>query len=109
MSNNSKGKKNDQGKSPVGVILQQFPNALLAIGQVAQYGHDKYELDNDDWGNWKRVDNGEFRYMNAKTRHDLAKGEDKLNLDDESGILHAIHAAWNTLAELEFILKRKNE
>lgn len=102
------GKKYDNDKVPVGVILQQFPNALMAIAEVAKYGHNKYEVE-DDWGNWKKVDNGEFRYMNAKARHNLQKGEDKLKLDDESKLPHVYHEAWNTLAELEFIIKRFND
>lgn len=98
------GKKNDVGKLPADIPIEQFPNAIEALAAVANYGHEKYELDIDDWDNWKSVPDALFRYKQAKMRHYLAmkKGE---KIDPESGLPHIFHYTWNVMAitELEII------
>lgn len=98
------GKKFDGNKIPADIPLEQFPHAIEVLAIVAKYGHDKYELDDNDWSNWKKVNNAIFRYKQAKMRHYLAmkKGEE---IDPESGLPHLYHYTWNVMAltELEII------
>lgn len=96
------GRKDDSGKAPVvrGVI-QYFPNALNAVAEVSAFGAKKY-----DWGNWRFVAEGLERYTDALGRHIASEGRE--DCDQESGLLHAAHAAWNALARLEFLLTKKD-
>lgn len=93
------GAKLDAGKPRVSLVLNGFPNALMAVAEVGTYGANKY-TDNG----WLSVPNGKQRYADAGYRHNLlaATGEDR---DAESGLLHKAHAAWNALAELELMLR----
>ena len=67
-------------------------------GNVATYGAGKYT----DHG-WRTVPNGRARYTDAMYRHLLAEASGHVQ-DDESGLQHAAHAAWNALARLELML-----
>lgn len=93
------GAKLDQGKPRVGLVLGGFARALLEVSKVGTFGANKY-TDNG----WKEVENGEERYTDAMHRHVLAEAAGVLT-DDESGLHHAAHAAWNALARLEFMLR----
>jgi hypothetical protein len=92
------GAKLDAGKIPVlrGVI-QYFPMALIAVAEISAHGATKYS-----WQGWRSVPNGIDRYGDALVRH-LIK-ETKAAHDEDSGLLHAAHAAWNALARLELML-----
>lgn len=73
------------------------PTALLELAKVAGYGAKKYATHNYLLG---------YEYtlsINAASRHLLqfAAGED---LDPETGLCHAAHAAWNCLALVSFYL-----
>lgn len=91
------GAKLDAGKPRMG-LLSDFRHALVVVGQVATFGAEKYSP-----GGWLSVPDGERRYQDALWRHLLADGE----TDEQSGLLHAAHAAWNALAVLELELRRK--
>lgn len=91
------GAKLDQGKIQAGILLQ-FGRALEAIAEVCTYGAGKYSR-----GGWQHVENGAERYTDAMMRHLLA--EERSAEDEESGLAHAAHAAWNALARLEFMRK----
>lgn len=97
------GAKLDAGKNRLGMVLLGFPNALKAVGQVGTYGARKYSD-----GGWKSVPNGQARYTDALLRHEVefACGEAD---DEESGLPHLAHAAWNALAALEFYLAGNGE
>jgi len=95
------GVKADDGKILAGLI-KDFPRALLAIAEVGTYGAKKYTR-----GGWISVPNGIERYNDAKWRHEL--NASITQLDQESGLPHKHHAAWNCLAELELILKEAEE
>lgn len=102
----AKGKKYDDGKSPIFQgLFQYFPNALKAVANVSKYGKEKYDLAYDDV-NWVRVEGGLERYADALSRHIL----DHFNSsrDPESGLLHLAHAAWNALAVLELKLRKED-
>lgn len=96
------GAKLDSGKQRAHLVLGGFPRALQEVVRVGTYGSQKY-TDNG----WKVVPNATSRYSDALWRHLLedAKG---LQLDEESGLQHLAHAAWNILALLEFRAQEKN-
>jgi len=94
--------KHDEGKPPVGLMLSDFPRALLAVAEIAGYGCRKYGSPSG----WQNVDNGVRRYDDALGRHLLAQSIS--DTDEESGLLHAAHLAWNALAVLELRLKTKH-
>ena len=100
-----KGKKFDQGKPKVGMVLSYFAFALMEVSKVGTYGNQKYGNGYHDY-NWDKVENGQERYKDALMRHLLAafSGEDR---DEESGMLHLAHAAWNVLALI--VLRFGNE
>lgn len=90
------GAKLDHGKVRMGLVLGAFRHALRAVGEVGTFGAAKYS-DNG----WLDVPNGKARYTDALFRHLLADDEH----DDESGLFHKAHAAWNALAILELHLR----
>ena len=91
------GAKLDTGKLLAG-ILGDFSLALMEIVKVGTYGANKYTRHG-----WEAVPNGVQRYTDAKWRHLLAQNQNKL--DDDTGLLHLAHEAWNNLAILEFMLR----
>ena len=97
----SPGAKVDSGKVDVSILFESFPNALLAVSEVATFGANKYTR-----GGWKEVANGFQRYEAAGGRHKLYrhKGEE---FDTDSKLPHLYHEAWNALAILEFYIKEK--
>lgn len=95
--------KYDAGKAPIyRGGLAYFPRAIAAVASVSAFGASKYA-----WKGWESVDDGYNRYSDALVRHlgYEAEGED---LDPDSGLPHAAHAAWNALARLELYLKDKD-
>jgi len=94
----SKDKKYDEGKPMVGLMKKDFSRALLAVAEVTTYGVKKYNQP----GSWRLVENGLDRYEDALGRHDLNMSSEEY--DQESGLLHAAHRAWNALATLELLL-----
>lgn len=95
----SPGAKLDAGKIRCALVIGGFSAALWQVSRVGTFGAAKYTPNG-----WKEVEGGIDRYTDAMARHLLAEamGED---LDSESGLLHAAHAAWNALARLELMLK----
>lgn len=93
----SPGSKDDAGKTKAG-ILADFGLALMAVSEVGTFGANKYTR-----GGWQSVPNGVERYSDAAWRHLLKENQEPL--DDESGLRHAAHMAWNALARLELMLR----
>lgn len=93
------GAKLDFGKVRVGLMVQDFPRALVAVSEVCTYGANKYS----DSG-WLHVRLGHSRYNDALFRHLLSAAAGEEN-DQESGMAHLAHAAWNALALLELKLR----
>lgn len=93
------GRKDDTGKPPLyrGTITQ-FPRALRAVAACSAHGADRY-----GWENWKSVPGGFERYSDAMVRHLVAESEES-PIDHDSGLHHASHACWNSLARLELLL-----
>ena len=103
----SEGKKFDQGKAPLFQgCLQYFPRALMCVANVSAYGAKKYDVPFSD-KNWSRLDDAFNRYTDGLARHLTLEGVSER--DDESGLLHAAHAAWNALARLELLLNSMDE
>ena len=92
------GAKVDAGKVRMSLVMHGFAGALLEVGKVGTFGANKY-TDNG----WQTVPNGQQRYTDAMYRHLLQ--EEESPVDDDSGLLHAAHAAWNALARLELLLQ----
>ena len=90
------GIKYDNGKPRIGEMIMDFAKPLLQVCKVWEFGAHKYKK-----SNWKKVENGWDRYTNAMTRHQLL--EETEYYDDETGIPHAVHTAWNALARLFFL------
>jgi hypothetical protein len=103
MSANTPGAKLDSGKVRPSLVLGGFARALLAVSRIGTFGAAKY-TDNG----WMGVPNGEARYDDAKLRHWLYE---KCGIEDdpESQEMHAAHEAWNALARLDLILRRKEK
>ena len=91
------GTKYDKGKLRLSEMFIDFKIAMKELCRVWEFGANKYEK-----SNWKKLDNPVDRYTNAMLRHLIA--EDDNLVDDESGLLHAAHIAFNALARLHFIL-----
>ena len=99
------GVKLDTGKPRMDLVIEGFPRALLEVGKVAGFGAAKYT----EHG-WLTVPDGKRRYQSAAVRHILAeaKGDKPASVDEESGLLHLAHAAWNALAVLELALQEQD-
>ena len=100
---NERGSKLDAGKNRLGLVFNGFARALTEVGKVGTFGANKYTDDG-----WVDVPDGILRYTDALYRHQLkeACGEE---VAPDSGLLHAAHAAWNSLAVLELRLREKEK
>jgi hypothetical protein len=83
MSNETVGVKYDSGKPRFGLIP---PYAIEEVAKVLTVGAQKYSPNN-----WKYVENGQARYVDAMSRHlnSFIKGE---STDPETGLHHLAHA-----------------
>jgi len=93
------GLKDDAGKQMAGLMVRDFANALGAVADVTTFGAEKYAP-----SNWLHVHGAKDRYADALFRHLLAwaGGEEA---DEESGMLHLSHAAWNIMAIIELEMR----
>lgn len=103
-SKGSEGKKYDSNKPMVGTILRVFPQALTAVGMCIQFGTRKYP----DPNNWKKNKDALIRYNDSLIRH-LTKFFFGKEFDEETGLPHLAHVAWNALAILELYLMEHPE
>ena len=97
------GAKLDAGKIRAALVLSRFPRALWKVCEVGTFGANKYTDDG-----WLSVPNGQARYADAETRHQLKTwmGEE---LDPDSKLMHQAHKCWNALAELELLLREREK
>ena len=99
----SLGEKHNKGKLPMSKLFRQFPRALQAVVLVSCYGHEKYKDSDTDWMNFTRVEGGSTTFFDADIRHQLDReiyGE-----EDESGLPHIFHEAFDKLAKCELWIK----
>lgn len=94
------GLKDDGGKVMASLPFIYFPKALTLVAEVATMGAKKYSV-----GGWRTVPDGLQRYTDAMYRHLLQWSETEK--DEESGLPHLAHAAWNALAVLQMIEEMK--
>ena len=82
-------------------VINYFPRALWAVGEVSTFGAQKYA-----WNGWEDVEQGLERYKDAQVRHLVlqAMGEE---VDPDSHLNHLAHEAWGALATLELYLREK--
>lgn len=97
------GAKLDAGKTRAGLVLGDFARALEQVSRVGTFGAQKYT----DHG-WLSVPQGQQRYTDAMLRHWLAEHYGPAR-DDQTGLLHAAHLAWNALARLELMLRAQEQ
>ena len=102
-SQHEAGAKLDAGKNRLGLVLCGFARALQEVGEVGTFGAKKYTDDG-----WMDVLDGGRRYTDAMLRHLMREsvGEE---YDPETGILHAAHTAWNSLARLDLALRNREQ
>lgn len=96
------GAKLDFGKVRASLVLLGFARALEEVSKVGTFGANKY-TDNG----WIEVPNGIPRYTDALLRHLLLEAQGE-KFDNESELMHAAHAAWNSLARLDLMLRKKD-
>lgn len=95
------GKKFDQDKPRMSLLIDGMPRALLEVGKVLTFGAQKY-ADHD----WLNVPFAISRYKSALIRHELAKAQGQ-EIDPESGLSHSAHIACNALFILELDLRSR--
>lgn len=96
------GAKLDAGKAcAFRGAIDYFPRAIESVAAVSTFGANKYA-----WKGWETVPEGFERYSDALVRHLLKEGQGEAS-DNDSGLLHAAHAAWNALARLELKLREQ--
>lgn len=94
-------RKND--KNQMELVDTGFPNALMVLGEVMTWAaKNKGYLAND----WKDIPNPSMSLLGAASRHrnKRLRGEE---FDDESGLPHLAHEAFNVLAQLELLMMGK--
>lgn len=90
-------------KNQMELVDTGFPNALLMLGEVMTWAaKNKGYLPND----WKEIPNPQMSLLGAASRHrnKRLKGEE---FDDESGLPHLAHEAFNVMAQLELLIMGK--
>jgi hypothetical protein len=103
MNQHQPGAKLDAGKLRPGLVFGGFARALQAVAAIGTFGANKY-TDNG----WMSVPNGITRYTDALHRHLLAEAQGE-EVDPESGLAHAAHAAWNALARLDLMIREREK
>ncbi len=95
--------KYDQQKPNIQLVLGDFASALMKVSVVGTMGAEKYTPHG-----WKTVPNGSERYSSALLRHWAKHSSGELT-DDESGLSHLAHMAWNALAVLQLEIEAPKE
>jgi Domain of unknown function (DUF5664) len=93
------GAKVDAGKVRMHLITGGMARAITEVAKIATFGAKKYTD-----GGWTSVPDGFRRYEDAQQRHAAYRhiGEE---IDQESGLSHLAHEAWNALAKLDLYLR----
>ena len=96
-----KGCKADAGKIRLS-LLKRFGLALMAVGDLATSGADKYT----DHG-WAAVEGGTDRYDSALLRHIMKEMFEEV--DPDMNQHHAVSQAWNALARLQLLIEKDDQ
>lgn len=90
--------KYDKGKPQMWLVPM---SSIKAVAELMTKALEKYP----DKDNWKKIDNGEERYLNALLRH-LEAIQEGIDIDEETGLPHAYAVGTNALFYLYHYLKR---
>ena len=91
------------GKNQMELVETGFPNAMLALGEVMTWaGSNKGYLPND----WKDAPNPASTFLAAAARHRNKRLIGEVG-DEESGLNHLYHEAFNVMAQLELHITGK--
>ena len=93
------GAKADADKPKMRLVTGDMARAITEVAKVGTYGANKYME-----GGWIHVLDGFNRYEDAQQRHAAYRHMGEVR-DEESGLLHLAHEAWNALAKLELYLR----
>lgn len=91
------------GKVRVDLVMQDMPRAIEALARVMTWALDSKGYKESDW---LHVPDAINKYSGGMHRHDNKEKRGQ-ELDEESGLEHAIHTAWNAMARVELILRKK--
>ena len=96
------------GKVKMQLFDEGFPNAVMEIAKVMSWAEQNKSYKPNDF---KNLPNADVEFSAAASRHKLKgliqkdAGLPPLErVDEESGIVHLAHVAFNILAELELVL-----
>lgn len=92
-----------KGKNQMELVETGFPNALLMLGEVMTWAAENKGYEPNDW---KNLPTPKMSLLGAASRHRVKRlaGQDN---DDESGLSHLSHEAFNVMAQLELLLMGK--
>lgn len=93
------------GKVRMDLVMQDMPRAIESLARVMTWALESKGYKESDW---LHVPDGERVYSGGLHRHDNKEKRGQ-EFDDESGLEHAIHTAWNAMARVELILRRKEQ
>lgn len=99
------------GKIEMDLFDSGFPNAILEVAKVMTWAGQNKGYKPHDWTN---LPNAEVEFSAAASRHKMKSLIQKVGgivaqerVDEESGIVHLAHEAFNVLAQLELVLRGK--
>jgi len=92
-----------RGKVRMDLVMQDMPRAIEALARVMTWALAEKGYKESDW---LHVPDGIREYHGGLHRHDNKEMRGQ-EFDDESGLEHAIHTAWNAMARVELILREK--
>ena len=91
------------GKVRMDLVMQDMPRAIEALARVMTWALDEK---GDKESDWLHVPDAINKYSGGMHRHDNKEKRGQ-EFDEESGLEHAIHTAWNAMARVELILRKK--
>lgn len=91
------------GKVRMDLVMQDMPRAIEALARVMTWALDEKGYKESDW---LQVPDAINKYSGGMHRHDNKEKRGQ-EFDEESGLEHAIHTAWNAMARVELILRKK--
>jgi len=78
-----------------------FPNAMVEVSRLSKLGNDTHNPGQPlHWAKGKSTDHGD-----CIVRHQLQAEE----IDEDTGLLHAVSVAWRAMAQLETLLEKADE
>lgn len=91
------------GKVRMDLVMQDMPRAIEALARVMTWALEEKGYNESDWLD---VPDAIRKYHGGMHRHDNKEMRGQ-EFDDESNLEHAIHTAWNAMARVELILRKK--